>query len=62
MRRREFITLVGAAGTWPFAAQAQRPVMPTVGFVDGGAPDVSASRPTAFRKVLKNSAISRVRT
>jgi putative ABC transport system substrate-binding protein len=55
MRRRDFITLIGGAGVWPFAAQAQRPVVPVVGFVDGGAPDVSAPRPTAFRKGLNES-------
>ena len=54
MRRRKFIKLMGgAAVAWPFAARAQRPAMPVVGFLGTRASGDDPQLLTAFRSGLK---------
>jgi putative ABC transport system substrate-binding protein len=52
MRRRDFITLVAGAAAWPFAAHAQQPKMPVVGFLGTGSPQADAFRVAAVRQGL----------
>jgi len=56
MRRREFIKgIVGSAATWPLVARAQQSVMPVVGILQPGSPEVYVHFMEAFRRGLAES-------
>ena len=52
MRRREFITLVGGAATWPLAVHAQQPAIPVVGFINAASAQNYTRQLRAFLKGL----------
>ena len=52
MKRRAFIRLVGGAATWPLVARAQQPVMPVIGYLHIGSPEVLPDRLAAVRRGL----------
>ena len=54
MRRREFVTLLGAAA-WPLAAHAQQAALPVVAFIRDGSAETNTRNAAAFRKGLNET-------
>ena len=56
MKRREFITLLGGAATWPLATRAQQPgAVSVVGFLSSASPEPFDPFAAALRRGLNQS-------
>jgi putative ABC transport system substrate-binding protein len=55
MKRRDFLTLFGAAATWPLAAKSQQKTIPVIGFLGIATAAVYAPWLAAFRRGLADT-------
>ncbi len=53
MRRRDFITLLGGAATWPLTVRAQQPAIPVIGFLHPASKAAYEDMLAAFSQGLK---------
>jgi putative ABC transport system substrate-binding protein len=58
LKRREVITLLGGAATWPLTAIAQQPRTSVIGFLHYGSPETYTHIVSAFRQGLGDSGFS----
>ncbi len=56
MKRREFITLLGGAATWPLAARGKQPKVPVIGFLESKSNRDSKQTVAAFHRGLNEAA------
>jgi putative ABC transport system substrate-binding protein len=55
VRRRDFITLLGGAATWPLTVRAQQPAIPVIGFLHPASKAAYEDMLAAFSQGLKET-------
>jgi putative ABC transport system substrate-binding protein len=57
VRRREFLSILAGAATWPIEARAQQSAMPVIGFLHQGSADQNVERIATFRQGLTKAGL-----
>jgi putative ABC transport system substrate-binding protein len=58
LQRRDFLTLLGGAATWPLTARAQQAAMPLIGFLSLGSPEDDSLHINGVRRGLSETPTS----